>query len=792
MCTRVLSGLYWAMKSVNIHKKRMLSSAVVRLVLLATAAGGVLCAADLSSFEKTVQPVLAKTCTPCHNSQLASGGLDIAPFTKVDSLKSQRDGWQIILDKLRAGEMPPAGIPRPPQLDAAIEYVQGQFDLADKNVKPDPGRVTARRLNRAEYSATIRDLLGVEFHAEQSFPTDDLGNGFDNNGDVLTISPVLMEKYLAAAERIASRAMAADPLPKPIEVQFHAKDKRIRRVDPSTIEASGRLDFDGEYVVRFGMPGERAADAKPVTLGFWMDGKLLHTIPVETKPSGLVYFNPYSEAEMRLFLPEGQHVFHAGFIGDDFVKGLTGKELYDNKKNKFLDSITFVGPYRPHTEPASRKLILVCDPKTGPACVDKIVTNLAHRAYRRPVTRAEVASLTKFVALAKTQGQSVEQGIQLAMEAMLVSPDFLFRIEHDSGPAGEAHRISDVELASRLSYFLWSSTPDEELSGLAEANKLHEPAVLEAQVKRLIADPRSSALADNFAGQWLELRNLDVVKPDPQKFPEWTPELRDAMHTETRLFFDHVLRENRPLAEFLDARYTFLNARLAKFYGIPGVDGDEFRRVELTTDQRGGILSQASVLTVSSYPTRTSVVIRGKYILSNILGTPPAPPPPDVPLLDEASVGASASLRQQMEAHRANAVCASCHNKMDVLGFGLENYNGIGKWRTMDGKFPVDATGTLPNGKSFNGPAEMRAALLSRLPDFAHCMTEKMLTYALGRGTGPNDRRAIEAIDRKLAAQDYPFQQFIFEVVGSLPFQSRRGEAAVSQVIVKPKEVGAR
>ena len=774
----------------------MLASAGLRWLLVAAAAGGVSLAAEAPSFEKSVQPILAKTCTPCHNAQLASGGLNLAPFTKATSLTADPDGWRTIVDKLRAGEMPPAGVPRPPQLDAAIAYVEGQLEIAERNVKPDPGRVTARRLNRAEYSNTIRDLLGVEFHAEQSFPTDDLGSGFDNIGDVLTVSPVLMEKYLAAAERIASRALAADPLPKPIELQFHAKDKKIRRIDFSTIEAAGRLDFDGDYVVRFGLPGERAADAKPVTLGFWMDGKLLRTMPVETKPSGLVYFNPYSEEQMRLFLPEGQHVFRAGFIGDDFVKGLTSKEAYDNKKNKFLDSITFIGPYKPAAEPASRKRILICDPGapsgTGAACVDKILASLARRAYRRPVTRAEVASLAKFVALAKANGQSAEQGIQLALEAMLVSPDFLFRIERDPGPAGEAHRISDIELASRLSYFLWSSMPDDELLGLADAGKLHDPAALDAQVKRLIADPRSSALADNFAGQWLELRNLDVVKPDPQKFPEWNPELRDAMRTETRLFFDSMLRENRPLAEFLDARYTFLNGRLAKFYGIAGVEGDDFRRVELTTDQRGGLLGEASVLTVSSYPTRTSVVIRGKYILQNILGTPPPPPPPDVPLLDEAAVGNSASLRQQMEAHRADAVCASCHAKMDVLGFGLENYNGIGKWRTMDGKFPVDATGVLPNGKSFNGPAEMRAALLSRLPDFARCVTEKMLTYALGRGVGAADRPTLDVIDRRLAAENYPFQSFIYEVVRSLPFQSRKGEAAVTQASPKTKEVAGR
>jgi hypothetical protein len=747
-------------------------------IILGVYAGGLLLAGGPPTFENTVQPLLAKTCTPCHNDALASGGMVIAPFTKASSIAGNREAWEAILQKLRSGEMPPAGVPRPPQIDAVIQFVETEFEKIDQNIKPDPGHVTARRLNRSEYSNTIRDLLAVEFHAEKNFPTDDLGNGFDNIGDVLTISPVLMEKYLAAAGRIASRAIGADPLPKPLEISYANKDKKIRRVDFSTIEAVGRIEFDGEYVVRFALPGERAADAKPVALGFWVDGKPMQTIPVETKPSKLVYFDPFSEEQMRVTLSEGEHVFRAAFIDDDFVKGLSTADAYNRKKNKFLDSITFVGPYAPQAEKPSRKKILICNPNSGPACVDKIVANLAHHAYRRPVTRAEVASLMKFVAMARTNGQTVEQGIQLALQAMLVSPNFLFRIEHDASPTDPAkvHPVTDVELASRLSYFLWSGMPDDQLLGLAEAGKLRAPGVLDAQVKRMIADPKSAALGDNFAGQWLELRNLDVVKPDPQKFPEWNPELRDAMKLETRLFFDHVLRENRPLADFLDARYTFLNDRLAKFYGIPGVTGPDFRRVELTTEQRGGILSQASVLTVSSYPTRTSVVIRGKYILNNILGSPPPPPPGDVPPLDESSVGTSASLRQQMEKHRANAVCASCHSKMDPLGFALENYDGIGKWRTMDGKFPVDSSGTLPNGKSFSTPAEMRTVLQAQLPEFARCMVEKMLTYSLGRGLGPYDRRTVVEIDRKLAASGYPFQSILFEIVRSVPFQSRRGE----------------
>ena len=742
-----------------------------------------------------MKPVLSQTCALCHNDKLSSGGLNVKLLMSPDSVATYRDGWETILEKLRSGEMPPKGIPRPPeaQMQALIHYVEGEFDRADRNIKPDPGHVTARRLNRSEYSNTIRDLLAVDFRAEKDFPTDDSGYGFDNIADVLTISPVLMENYVDAAEIVASRAMGADPLPKkPLEVQYHAKDKTIRRLDLSTIEASHRVEWDGDYIIRFGMPGARAADAKPVTLGFWMDGTLLKTMPVETKPSQLVYFDPYSEAEVRMYLPSGDHVFRAGFIDDDFVKTLSEKDAYSSKKNKYLNSIVFEGPFPTDVERASRKKILICDPKSGQACVEKIVSALAHRAYRRPATRVEVASLLKFVALARSRGETTEQGIQLAIEAMLVTPQFLFRIEHDPNPtdALDVHRISDVEMASRLSYFLWSSMPDDELLGLAEAGKLHDPAVLDAQVKRMLADRRSAALAANFAGQWLEIRNLDVVKPDPDKFPEWGPELRDAMKTETRMFFEYVLREDRPLSDFIDAKYTFLNARLAKFYGIPDVTGPDFRRVELTTGQRGGLLSQASVLTVSSYPTRTSVVLRGKYVLNNILGSEIPPPPPDVPALDESAVGTLMSLRQQMEKHRADPMCSSCHNKMDPLGFGLENYNAIGKWRTMDGKFPVDSSGTLPNGKSFQTPDQMRALLMAGLPQFSRCLTEKMLTYALGRGLQPYDRQTVNAIGRDMAASGYHFQSLIFEIVHSTPFQMGRGAgsqpAAASHAALNP------
>jgi mono/diheme cytochrome c family protein len=747
-----------------------------------------------AGFEQSVQPFLATHCYGCHNAEMKTGGLNLEAYPTAASVIQDREKWEDVLRKIRTGEMPPKGMPRPKEADVqtVVLWLDHLFEQADRQARPDPGRVTARRLNRREYANTVRDLLGVEFSADKEFPVDDSGDGFDNIADVLTISPVLMEKYLVAAERIAARAIGADPLPKkPIEAEYSRRTMNIRRIDVSTVEVTHRIEWDGEYTIRFGLPGERGADAKPVTMGFWMDGNLLHTMEVETKPSKLVYFDPYSEEEIRLFLPEGDHTFRAAFVNDEFVKGLSLKEVYNNKKNKFIGSMIFVGPFPLKTEKASRKKILICDPNSGQACLEKIISTVARRAYRRPVTKNDVASLMKMVRTSKAEGLSVEQGIQVAIQAMLVSPHFLFRIERDPDPTDPAkiHKITDIELASRLSYFLWSSMPDDELLSLAEAGKLRAAGVLEAQVRRLLADEKAAAFADNFAGQWLETRNLDVVKPDPQKFPSWNPELRDAMKTETRMFFETMLRENRPLQDFLDAKFTFLNELLAKHYGIEGVTGSEFRRVDLKTDQRGGVLSHASVLTVSSYPTRTSPVIRGKYVLQNILGAAPPPPPPDVPVLDEAAVGNAGSLRQQLEKHRSNPTCASCHNRMDVLGFGLENYDAIGRWRTMDGKFPIDVSGTFPNGKSFASPAEMRVLLKGELPDFARCLTEKMLTYALGRGVERYDKRTVNQITRKLAASGYRFQTLIYEIIESLPFQSRRGEALRRDSAVKPKEV---
>jgi mono/diheme cytochrome c family protein len=734
-----------------------------------------------AAFTAATKELFDDTCSECHNPTDLSGGFDVNVYRSVETLETDRDRWESILAKLKSREMPPDDAivqPSDEQIHTLVKLLEKEFERADAAMKPDPGRVTARRLNRAEYTNTIRDLLAVDFRADRNFPTDDSGEGFDNIADVLTVSPVLMEKYLAAAGRISERAIATGSLPKPIEVEYSLRFKNLRRVDPSNVEATHRFDFDADYELKIGLPGQRAKDAAPVTLGLWVDGKLVQTATVETKPSGLVYFNPFSEERLRVPITEGDHTLRLGFIDDPFVKTLAQEEIYKDTLNKWIGAVTVIGPFASAGEKPSRKKILVCDPATGPRCVDRILATLARRAYRRPVTGTEVAALKKFVDLAVADGQSVEQGIGLAIQAILVSPHFLFHIERDLYPndPGRMHRISDVELASRVSYFLWNSMPDDELLSLAERRRLNVPVVLDAQVTRMLADPKASAMAENFAGQWLEIRNLDAIKPDPQKFPAWGPELRDAMKTETRMFFDTILRENRPIGEFIDARYTFLNELLAKHYGIDGVSGPEFRRVDLTTGERGGVLTHGSVLAVSSYPTRTSVVIRGKYILQNILGTPPPPPPADVPALDEQAVGTTASLRKQMETHRTNAICASCHARMDPLGFALENYDAIGKWRTMDGGFPVDSSGVLPGGKKFSNSAEMRQILTERVPELTRTLTEKLLIYSLGRGLQRYDRPTVNGIARKVAASGYGFQTLVQEVVRSLPFQSRRAE----------------
>ena len=480
--------------------------------------------------------------------------------------------------------------------------------------------------------------------------------------------------------------------------------------------------------------------------------------------------------EGKVFLTANEHTFRAEFVNDEFVKPLNAQARTNANSNIFPETIEIGGPYPPTETKAPAKKVLICDPSTGTACVDRILTTFAHHAYRRPATKTEIAVLMATFDKAKKAGYTPKQSLQFAIAEALITPQFLFRIERDPAP-GTTARITDRELAARLSYFIWSSTPDDELLRLAETNKLHQSDVLDAQVRRphcrsALRSP--SPIISPASG--CKTRSLDAMKPDAKKFPDWGPELKEAMRTETSLFFQAVLQDNHPISDFIDGKYTFLNQQLAKFYGIDGVTGTNFRRVELSDKdaaERSGVFTQASVLTVSSYPTRTSVVLRGKYLMETVLNSPPPPPPPDVPRLNEETVGVAKSLRQQMEAHRADALCASCHSKMDVLGFGLENYDAIGRWRTTDGKFPIDSTGAFPNGKAFNGPAEMKTLLHDNMPEFVRCLAEKMLTYALGRGVESYDRPVVDDLVRQTAAADNKFQPLVLGIVHSLPFQQR-------------------
>ncbi len=740
------------------------------------------CFAADTSFEKGIEPFLKSHCVTCHNAKLKVGGLSLEDYRDAKSALKDREVWEKVVQKLRTGQMPPKGMPVPPaeQIASVTGWFEAQFARLDRNMKPDPGRVTARRLNRVEYNNTIRDLLGVDFKPAADFPADDSGYGFDNIGDVLSLSPVLMEKYLAAAEKIARKAIVADPPPRPTRDRIDHLPAAGEENPAQNLTARYAFPVEGDYLVRGLVNGRHEA----LLITLWLDGKELKTFPVDTDDEA-----PRA-GEMRLHISAGEHELKATLLHDDTRPdaSIPEEENAKDKKKKpgrdpFVDRFEINGPYNPHARPLteSHKRIFVCGHAPGqhrPECARLIVAALARRAYRHPVSDAEVGNLVRFVNLAQQNGDSFEQGVRVALEAILVSPHFLFRIENDPNPNNPAlsHRIGDYDLASRLSYFLWSSMPDAELFRLAGENKLHKPEVMDAQVRRMLLDPKAVALVDNFAGQWLELRNLDSVKPDPDRFPNFDEDLRKAMRQETRLFFEAVIHEDRSILDFIDGKFTFLDERMAKYYGIPGVTGPEFRRVELKSTERSGILTQASILTVSSYPTRTSPVLRGKWILENFLNDPPPPPPPGVANLNESAIGATSSLRQQLEQHRANPACATCHRRMDPLGFGLENYDAVGHWRTQDGKFPIDAAGTLPGGKTFSTPAEMKEILKADRDAFARCLAEKMLTYALGRGVERYDRPAVNLICRRLAADDYRFSRLVLEIVKSLPFEERHGE----------------
>jgi hypothetical protein len=692
----------------------------------------------------------------------------------------------------------------------------------------------------------MRDLLGVDLHPADTFPQDDSGYGFDNIGDVLSLSPVLMERQLASAEKVTRSALFGPEAMKPAIVRFQPPFRRradgtaggsyngpswftISSYDfsgltmPSALHVTYRFPVNAEYLFRATPAGQRPGGSEPLKLALWIDGKQIATTDVHPlEEHGPTDDISGQTREFRVLINAGEHWVAITFLRQfdglpesygglnpsnrpppppvdlSFLKPPDGatpeqvakfKERIANfRKRKLdvnnirIDNLEIGGPYKQTKGPSieSLKKIYVCGHPDGhhqPECERKIVTAFARRAYRRPPSEAEVRKLMGLAALARKQGDSFEEGLAVALEGALVSPQFLFRMEGADKPAGanDAKPVNDYELASRLSYFLWSSTPDEELLAAAERRSLRKPEILEAQVRRMLKDPKSRALVEEFGGQWLEFRALESVKPDRDKFPDFEDYLRMSARIETEMFFESIVREDRPILDFIDAKYTFLNERLAELYNIQGVRGPEFRRVDLSEDpERGGILSQASVLTVSSYATRTSPVLRGKWILENILNAPPPPPPPTVPALDESAVGTTGSLRQQLEKHRSNAVCASCHSRMDPLGFGLENYDAIGAWRSQDGEFPVDPSGVLPDGRSFDGPQGLKKILLADRDHFAECVTKKLLTYALGRGLEGYDRPTVKTIVKNVARHNYRFSSLVLEIVNSLPFQMQK------------------
>lgn len=740
-------------------------------------------AADEAGFRKLVRPFVAKHCAMCHNAKAKLGSLDLERFHTADAVLAEQEVWDKVAGKIRAGEMPPKGRPAPTKAEAngVTGWLAAEYARYDRRKDHDPGRVTARRLNRFEYNNTIRDLTGLDLKPAAAFPPDDSGYGFDHIGDVLSLSPALMEKYLNAAVKITREAIAAPRVYKEMNDRYRV-DRLEQKGPPGSIEAKHNFPVEADYRIRFAMAGRRIAADEGLSVVAEVDGRREKVFEAATPP------NRPRVLELEVRPKAGVHTLRAYFAG-------AGGEPVEEDKGSVIEYVEVRGPYNPapFVPPVSHARILVCGEWPGnfdDGCVKQILSVFARRAFRRAVTEAEIEPYARVAAEAWEDGATAEQAIRYGLQAILVSPHFLFRIERDAKP-GVAHAVSDFELASRLSYFLWSSMPDDGLLDAAQNGELRKPGALERETARMIADEKFAAFIENFTGQWLELRNLDEVKPTPEKFPQFDGELRAAMKRETQLYFESLIRSNGSLLDLIDGKYSFLNARLARHYGIEGVEGSEFRRVEFATPQRGGVLTQASILTVSSYPNRTSPVLRGKFLLENFLNAPPPPPPPNVPSLEESAGAMGGTLRQQMEKHRTNAVCASCHMRMDTLGFGLENYDAVGAWRDEDGGVRIDASGALPGGRAFRTPAELKQILKTEKDAFAQCLTEKMLTYALGRGLERNDRTFVRQIVRAVAADGYRMQRLMLEIVKSAAFRMRRGEQG-SDTLAGKRETGPR
>ncbi|HKQ11129.1 MAG TPA: DUF1592 domain-containing protein, partial [Rhizomicrobium sp.] len=755
--------------------------------------------------------MLMQYCTACHNDRLKTAGMSVVPLD-AGNLPANLATWEKILRRLSVGEMPPRGMPRPPKEQIA-DFTQWLSTALDKlaAANPDPGRATIRRMNRAEYANAVRDLLGLDIDLSKSLPVDDTGYGFDNIADILTVSPTLMDRYVNVAGKVARlatgqasrKAVTTDfKLTKDLfENAFGVPSYNERANDDLPLDSRGGgsvkfyAPYDATYTVQVYLNSGSSSESE-LEAGNRVEVKLplkagLRTIGVSFRkelaleesliPKTTTGPRPTKPTGAPRMLPMDVQVDGARVSTLSVPSFGSGPSFQQAFYLRDVMQISLVGPYdiKGPGDTPSRRRIFICRPSAELAeadCAGKILTNLAHHAYRRPVTAADVSPLMKIYAQGR-KGADFNHGIEAALEAVLVSPSFLFMRESDSAKAapGTVHRISDTELATRLSFFLWSSIPDGELLAVAQQNRLHKPEVLERQVARMLADPRAKALTDNFAGQWLYLRKLEYQRPDRRVFPNFDQRLRNAMLTETTMFFANVVKENRSVLDFIDADYTFLNQRLAEHYGIPGVYGTSFRRVPLDPAKRhGGLLNQASILTATSYNNRTSVVLRGKWILENILASPPPPPPPNVPALNDAKNGKLLTVREQMEMHRANPVCASCHTKMDPFGFSLENYNAIGQWRASDAGKLLDVSAILPDGTKFEGPKGLQEVLLSRKEQFVEAFTERLMTYALGRGIEAYDMPSVRAVRYAAAKDGYKMQSIIMGIVQSVPFVMRR------------------
>jgi len=755
---------------------------IQKLIWLFVAAVGLL--GQTPSTPASAQSLLGKYCQGCHSENNRSGGVSVEGL-KATAVNESGMTWEKVLRKVRTGEMPPLGLPRPAAADSAgfVNWLEGELDR-HAVAKRNPGSPLVHRLNRAEYSNAIRDLLGLRMDHAASLPADDSGYGFDNIGSVLTVSPLLMEKYMATARRVSRLAVGTVKASAAIERFNPGKGPALDASDELPLNLRGGLHLnyhfpvDAEYSLLVRVRGASMPNMPAPKLDVRMDGQRIKLYDVNIDPNEEAQIT--RNYEMRIPIKAGLHSLSAAFLTETLKleTGVVARRGFAPAPALTLNSVEYLqvgGPFNASGpgDTESRKTIFQCRPAAGQSetpCARRIVTSLARRAYRRPVTAADITPLMNLFAIGRKDGGSFDTGIETAVRAILVSPSFLFRAERD--PAPGVHPVTDLDLASRLSFFIWSSIPDEELLRLAEQKRLRP--VLAQQVRRMLADAKAKSLIENFAGQWLHLRNIPTWRPDPEKYPQFDDSLRTAMQRETELFFDHIVRDDRSVLDFINADYTFLNERLARHYGIPGVKGTYFRKVALSGEERGGVLTHGSVLTVTSYPTRTSPVLRGKWILENILATPPPPPPPNVPDLSEKAANSAKDLRAALEKHRANIACASCHSRLDPLGFALENFDAVGKFRSSEDGAKVDASGALPGGVNFVGPNGLKKVLMDRQDYFVECISEKLLTYALGRGLEHFDLPVVRQIRRDAAARENRFSELVLAIVNSVPFQMRR------------------